>query len=293
MDLDLRLVRYFTAVAEHEGFGRAAAALHVAQPALSRQIQRLEHQIGARLFDRTPQGVSLTEAGQEFLPYARTLLTTAHRGALAARSAPAGRLVIGHVGDLTVTPAVRELRRLHPDALIRTRHLDWRELDALPEHRVDALVTRLPLPMAPDRLRITALYDEPRMAVLPSDHRLAGKESITLDDLADQELVACAYTPTIWGTPQPGPTDPETPDPQAPGADDAFEDKLELIAGGHSVAVLPAGEHRRASRPGLVTVPISGMDPCHVVAATRAEDDSRLANAFHRAMARTLGVKPR
>ncbi|MEY9861665.1 DNA-binding transcriptional LysR family regulator [Catenulispora sp. GAS73] len=290
MDLDLRLVRYFTVVAEHEGFGRAATALHVAQPALSRQIQRLEHQVGARLFDRTPQGASLTEAGQEFLPYARTLLTTAERGALAARSAPAGRLVIGHVGDLTVTPAVRELRRLHPDALIRTRHLGWRELDALPEHRVDALVTRLPLPMAPDRLRITALYDEPRMAVLPSTHRLAGKDSITLDDLADEELVACAYTPTIWGTPRPGP--PGSAIPEGPGAEDGFEDKLELVAGGHSVAVLPAGEHRRASRPGLVTVPLDGIDPCRVVAATRAEDDAPLADAFHRAMAQALGVKP-
>ena len=290
MDLDLRLVRYFTAVAEHEGFGRAAAALHVAQPALSRQIQRLEHQIGARLFDRTPHGASLTEAGQQFLPYARTLLTTAERGAQAARSAPAGRLVIGHVGDLTITPAVRELRRLHPDALIRTRHLDWRELDALPEHRVDALVTRLPLPMTRDRLRITALYDEPRMAVLPASHRLAGKDSITLDDLADQDLVACAYTPTIWGTPQPGP--PGSALPEGPAADDDFEDKLELIAGGHSVAVLPAGEHRRAARPGLVTVPLSGLEPCRVVAATRADDDSPLANAFHQAMAQTLGLRP-
>ncbi|HXO23759.1 MAG TPA: LysR family transcriptional regulator, partial [Streptosporangiaceae bacterium] len=60
-DLDLRLVRYFTMVAEHRHFGRAAAALHLAQPSLSRQIQRLEQQLGARLLDRTPQGSQLTE----------------------------------------------------------------------------------------------------------------------------------------------------------------------------------------------------------------------------------------
>lgn len=67
-DLELRLVRYFTVVAAHQHFGRAAADLHVAQPALSRQIQRLEKYLGARLLDRTPQGTRLTPAGQTFLP---------------------------------------------------------------------------------------------------------------------------------------------------------------------------------------------------------------------------------
>lgn len=67
-DLELRLVRYFTVVAAHQHFGRAAADLRVAQPALSRQIQRLEKHLGARLLDRVPQGARLTPAGQTFLP---------------------------------------------------------------------------------------------------------------------------------------------------------------------------------------------------------------------------------
>lgn len=57
-------MRYFTVVAEHLNFGRAAAELHLAQPSLSRQIQRLEHRLGVRLLDRTPQGSRLTEAGR-------------------------------------------------------------------------------------------------------------------------------------------------------------------------------------------------------------------------------------
>lgn len=283
MDLDLRLVRYFTAVVEHGGFGKAAAGLHVAQPALSRQIQRLEHQLGARLFDRTPQGISLTAAGEEFLPYARTLLTTAERASQAVRAAPAGALVIGHVGDLVITPAVRELRRRHPGALVRTRHLEWRDVDALAEHRVDALVTRLPLPHTTDELRVTVLYDEPRVAVLPLGHRLAGKESLDLADLADEGLVACRYSPAMWGTPL-----PTRAGPSAVSGEDSFEDKLELVASGHSVAVLPAGERRSTLRTDLVTVPLDGIEPARVVAATHADDRSPLANSFHDAAARLL-----
>src|SRR5438128_2496210 len=63
-DLELRLVRYFIAVAEQRHFGRAAEALHITQPSLSRQVRRLEEQMGARLLDRTPQGTRLTEAGE-------------------------------------------------------------------------------------------------------------------------------------------------------------------------------------------------------------------------------------
>ena len=77
VDLDLRLVGYFVAVAEHRHFGRAAAELRVAQPSLSRQIRRLEQQMGVRLFDRTPQSTRLTEAGEVFLPRAKALVRSA------------------------------------------------------------------------------------------------------------------------------------------------------------------------------------------------------------------------
>ena len=86
-DLDLRLVRCFTVVAEHRHFGRAAAALHLAQPSLSRQIRRLEQQLGARLLDRTPQGSRLTEAGEVFLPLARALLRSAAQATARTRAA--------------------------------------------------------------------------------------------------------------------------------------------------------------------------------------------------------------
>jgi DNA-binding transcriptional LysR family regulator len=287
-DLDLRLVRYFATVAEHLNFGRAATALHVAQPSLSRQIQRLEDQLGVRLFDRTPQGSRLTEAGHAFLPQAQALLDAAHRATLAARAAaPANAITIGYVEDLVVTPAVRELRRRHPDAQVRTRHLSWQDTHALPERRVDALVARRPLPFPTDHLHVTLLYEEPRILVVPASHPLADSASVTLEDLGEQKFVACNSTAAIWSMTPPPESHPADGPPQigpgpgpGPGPDDSYEDKLELVANGHAIGILPAGDRRSTLRADLATVPLKGIDPCEVVLATRANDRNPLITTF-------------
>src|SRR6202012_434648 len=179
-DLDLRLVRYFAAVAEHRHFGRAAAELRVAQPSLSRQIRQLEQQLGARLLDRTPHGTRLTEAGEGFLPRAKALLRSAAQAAAATKAAAQpSRITIAYTSGLDITPAVRELRSQHPDAEVHALHLPWNEpREALLEHRADAVVTRLPL--RTEGLHVTILYDEPRVLLIPRSHRLAGKGSVTL-----------------------------------------------------------------------------------------------------------------
>ncbi|KIF77353.1 LysR family transcriptional regulator [Streptomyces sp. 150FB] len=277
-DLDLRLVRCFTVLAEHGHFGRAATALHLTPSSLSRGISRLEQQVGARLLDRTPQGSKLTEAGEVFLPLARTLLSSAAQAA--ARTKAAGRpsrITVGHIGNIIVTPAVRELRRRHPEADVRTLHVPWHEPHtALLEHRVDAVVARLPFPT--DHLRVTVLHDEPRVVAMPLDHRLAGKESVTLDDIAHEPLTRASdpVWDAYWRI-DPRPDGSRAPD--GPYAE-AVEDKVELIAGGQALAIIPGSAGLGTLRPDLTTVPLDGVDPCHVVLATRAEDRSRLVSAF-------------
>lgn len=279
VDLDLRLVRYFTVVAEYRHFRRAAEALHITQPSLSRQIRQLERQLGARLIDRTPQGSKLTEAGEVFLSRAKALLRSAAQAAAHTRAAAEpSRITIGYIMNTIVTPAVRELRHRNPDADVHTLHLTWNDARAaLLDHRVDAAVTRLPFPTG--ELRVTVLYDEPRVLVVPVDHPLAGKESVTVADIADEPLIRA--TDPVWNAfwrIDPRPDGSRAPDgPLAEGV----EDKLELIASGQAVTIAP-GAYGQGLRPDLVTVPLHGVEPSHVVLATRADDNSRLVAAFRK-----------
>ena len=272
-DLDLRLVRYFIAVASHRHFGRAAEALHVTQPSLRRQIRHLEQQLGTRLLDRTPQGTQLTEAGEVFLPRAKALLRSATQAAAATRAAAEpSRIIIGYT-NIIITPAVRELRHRHPDADVQTVALNWNEpRAALLDQRVDVAVTRLPLQTG--QLHVTILYDEPRVLLVPLDHRLAGKESVTLDDIADEPLPR--LPDPAWNAywridPRPD----GSPAPDGPLVE-TLADKLELIAAGQAVAIVSAGLRATSLRPELTTVPLRDVEPNHVVLATRAGDHSRL-----------------
>lgn len=282
--LDLRLVRYFVAVAEHRHFGRAAAELRIAQPSLSRQIRRLEARIGARLLDRTPLRTSLTEAGAVFLPRAKALLRSAAQATAQARAAATPtRLTIGYTQSIIVTPAVRELRRLHPEAEVHASHLDLGEVrGALLDHRVDAAVTRLPL--ATDELRVTVLYDEPRAVLFGRAHPLAGREFVTLADIADEPLprLPDADYNAYWRI------DPRPDGSRAPDGPllEAIEDKFELIADGQIVAIVPETAH--LLRPDVVSVPLHGVDPVHVVLATRAGDTRRLTGMFRKCAEATL-----
>jgi len=279
-DLDLRLVRCFTVLAEHQHFGRAAAALHLTQSSLSRSIDRLEQQVGARLLDRTPRGSRLTAAGEVFLPLARAILRSTEQATARARAAAhPSRITIGYITNIIVTPAVRELRHRHPDADVHTVHLAWNEpRAALLDHRVDAVVTRLPFPT--DQLLVTVLYDEPRAVLVPTDHRLAGKESVTLADIADEPLPRGpdpAWNAFWRFDPRPD----GRPAPDGPLIE-AVEDKLELVASGDAVAIVPATAAFHGIRPDITLVPLADVEPSHVVLATRADDHSRLVAAFRK-----------
>jgi DNA-binding transcriptional LysR family regulator len=284
-DLDLRLVRYFTVVARHRHIGRAAAELRVAQPSLSRQIQRLEEQLGVRLFDRNVHGSQLTAAGQAFLARANDLVGAAGHAVTDARAAVAasGKITMGYAPGFLITPAVRDLRERHPDADIHTRYLTWEDARSLAEYRVDVVVGWQPFAFPMDGYRVTVLYDDPRVLVVPVSHRLAGRASVTVADFADEPMVhfaipgAAAEWLDFWW--------PQRPDGSrllAGPAVDTVQDKFELVASGKGIVMHPRSDQSGLTRPDLTTIPIDGLPPCQAVMLTRMVEDNSLVDEFRK-----------
>ncbi|NUR97836.1 MAG: LysR family transcriptional regulator substrate-binding protein, partial [Kribbellaceae bacterium] len=216
-----------------------------------------------------------------FWPLAAELLRSAEEAVQRTRAAARpSRITIGYIVNVIVTPAVRELRRRFPDADVRTLHLSWTDVrPALLDHRVDAVVSRLPFTTT--NLDVTVLYDEPRVLVVPVDHRLAGRSEVTLADIAEEPLPR-ALDPewnAFWRI---DPRPDGRPAPDGPLVT-SVEDKIELVASGEAVAILPGGIPISSLRPDLVAIPLTGVEPSQVVLAVRAGDRRRLVTAFAKA----------
>jgi DNA-binding transcriptional LysR family regulator len=194
--MELRHLRSFQVLAEERHFGRAAARLHLAQPALSQQVKQLERELGVTLFTRTTRRVELTEAGRRFGEHARTVLGDVARAeddmALVASGA-AGRVSVGFIGTATydVLPRVaREVRASLPDVDLELRGelLSPQLVAGLADRTFDVALLR-PDPLADGDLSVTPLRTERLVAVLPAAHPLAGRRRIPLSALAGSPFV--------------------------------------------------------------------------------------------------------
>ncbi len=197
MNIELRQLRYFAAVAEELHFGRAARRLHMTQPPLSQAIQALEAQLGAALFARTRRSVALTPAGQVLLPEAMRILQQV--GALPvlaqrAASGTSGRLSIGFVSmaDYSVLPAMlREFRLALPDVSISLQEATTDvQLDLLAESSLDIGFL---IPPLPDKLRgeldYHPLLSESLVLALPDGSVQARQASVALKEVAHLPLI--------------------------------------------------------------------------------------------------------
>ncbi|MER7665774.1 LysR substrate-binding domain-containing protein [Streptomyces sp. NPDC096193] len=287
MDVDLRKLRYFVAVADEMHFGRAAERLHIAQPVLSRQIRILEDELGAQLFERDRRGTRLTPAGDQLLEDAVPLLASA--GALTRRVGSAARgtttFTVGFMPGITVTSAVVALASRHPDVDVRLLRTSWDDQVAvLLDGRADVGVVRLPIDTR--GLKVRHLFQEPRVVMLPTAHRLAGGTSVTLEDLSGEHLLQDPDAVPGWRE-----VALEMRDPQGRPALPPIrhvEEKLELVAAGAGISVLPLSTACFYTRPDVTAVRVEGIGPSEVALAWVGTRRSLLIRDFTEAALEVL-----
>jgi DNA-binding transcriptional LysR family regulator len=195
--MELRHLRYFIGVGEEQHFGRAAERLQIAQPALSRQIQDLEREVGFLLFERLPRGVRLSEAGKVFLSDARRILqdvNDAKRRAERIALGQAGTLRVGIATAISwhglVVNAFREFRRRQPDVELVLHHMvSVHQVEAVLADRLDAGLAAAVTPWHEDLEHRQFALDRMVLAV-PKGHPLTKTARIRLRDLRS--------TPFIW-----------------------------------------------------------------------------------------------
>lgn len=194
--MEVRHLRSFAVLAEECHFGRAAARLHIAQPALSQQLQQLEREVGVRLVDRSTRRVELTEAGHLLLARAHEVISLVDRASdeLALYgSGRLGRVSVGLVGTATYDLLPRlahEARRRLPGLVLdlRGEQLSPHLSRAVLEGTLDLAVLRDPSE-DDDDLVLTPLRTEPLVVVMPSGHRLADRPEVSLVELARDAFV--------------------------------------------------------------------------------------------------------
>jgi DNA-binding transcriptional LysR family regulator len=279
VDLDLRKVRYFVAVAEELHFGRAAERLHVAQPVVSRQIRALEAELNSQLFVRDRRRTELTAAGRQLLEEARPLLLDA--GALQRRVERAGReshaFAVGFMPGLIVTPVVRALSAAHSNLTIDVLRTSWDDqVEVLHDGRVDVSYVRLPIDQT--GLTLLPLFSEPRLVALSADHHLAGNEKVRIADLADEHLLQDPAAVPEWREIA---SELRSPNARRPiPTIRTVEEKLEHVAAGDGIAVIPQSTAIFYRRSDVACLPIDDIGPNHVSLAWEAARRSRLIYEF-------------
>lgn len=201
--MNLSHLDHFLVLAEYRHFGRAAEHLGLGQPALSKSLQRLEAELGARLFERGRSTVSLTRLGGVFRPHAEQMLAQsrqARRAVAAEREGDTSPLVIGATPaamDLIVMPAVaRVLRRPGPQLQIRVDMSD-RLLDGLKRGTLDVVVGPLP-PDLPTELQAEIVRTEAIALAAREGHPLSGR-LLKPDDLRDAEWALPGRNVWLYG----------------------------------------------------------------------------------------------
>jgi DNA-binding transcriptional LysR family regulator len=195
--MELRQLKYLLALAEERHFTRAAAREHIAQPALSQQIRRLEDEVGVPLVDRTTRQVAITHAGRLLVARARRILAeidAAEAELQRIRGIEGGRVVVGTMhtmGPVDVSLVLAIFHQRHPAVELTVREQSSEELaQMLREDELDLAFLSVTERVESHGLGLHQLVSEKLMVVLPRSHPLAGRRRVRMAELKDEEFVS-------------------------------------------------------------------------------------------------------
>lgn len=195
-NLDIRQLRYFIAVAEEGSLRRAAERLHISQPPLGRQIQQIEAEVRAKLFTRTRSGVEITPFGTELLHHAYRIVQNLELAA--SQIAEVAEGLIGNIGirfadeflHSDLATVITGFKALYPDIGVRTDTGDSTQiLHDLNAGKIDVGFSLFPLPATATNVRARLLAPLKLVVAVPSDHRLADRETIHLKEVGDETFI--------------------------------------------------------------------------------------------------------
>lgn len=266
--MELHQLRYLVLLSEELSFTRAAARGNVAQPALSRQIQKLEAELGVPLVDRTSRRVSLTPTGVEVVAHARRILEevdATHATVHGATTLLRGRLALGMTltpGPIDIASTLAAFHREHPAIELSLKEdLSVALADRLRRDELDlAIVSAIP-ERARSGLTLRPLSSEPLLLVLPPTHRLAARRHLRLGDLASESYISFP----------PGATIRETFEAAARAAGFSPHITLEsndttriraLVSAGLGITLLPTSDTTTTGPP-ITTRPLRGTPLTH------------------------------
>ncbi len=270
--MELHQLRYFVAIADTGNFTRASERNHVSQPSLSQQIQKLEAEVGHKLFHRLGRKAVLTEAGTAFLERARRILFEVENATkeLGDKRGLGRRITVGAVQTVMpylMTPLIARLRDEHPNLLIGARE-DFRGslLRAVVEGDVDLAV--VPQPVKDHRISIEPLFTEPLLLVVGRRHPIASRTEISVSDLAGETFVSLGDSSSLAAQ------------IQAFFGDQKFQPQIgfrcaqvatlkQIVSSGLGISLLPQLARQAEDRESLTYLRLTGSEPTRELVVIR------------------------
>jgi DNA-binding transcriptional LysR family regulator len=287
MDVHLRDLRYFVAVAEEGHITSAAARLFISQPALSKQVRALERQLKVELLSRNRRGVDLTEAGRALLEHARATLEVwdlASDDLALVSERRLAALTVGMstaLGRANLLPSIRRrLAATYPEADIHLRQLDWGDASGgLADRTCDVAFVWLPM-NEPQHYDWIVVAEERCFVAAPATHPVAARRAVDLAELFDLPLLAlpeeagAVRDHWLLNEHRGGP-------PVHIGAVvRTMDETYEALIDGRGVVVLAEGNIPLMADGGIVFVPIADAPPSRLALAWRRDEERSLVGAY-------------